>query len=526
MPPAIDESSLGIAAPRTRFIQLIVFVGGLCSVGYEISASRLLAPYFGDSTFIWANLIGLTLTYLALGYWLGGKAADRWPDPRILFGITAVAAVFAGLIPLMSRPILHASLNAFDQVAIGAFYGALVGTILLFAIPITLLGFVTPYAIKISLRDLELAGKTAGRLYALSTVGSILGSFLPVLVLIPIVGTARTFLILSLTLALLSIVGLINARHRNGAAVAVALSILLVAVTIADPAGAIKPPYLGALIHEEQSQYNYIQVLKDGDDTLLALNEGHAIHSIYNPNQVITGGPWDYFVVPPLFRATVPTVSSGLMIGLAAGTAAREMFAAYPNMTIDGVEIDPAVVAVGRKYFDMNEPNLNVIVQDGRYFLRTTNKTYDIVGVDAYHQPYIPFQLTSKEFFQEIAAHLTPQGGAVVNVGRTDTDYRLVDAIATTMSAVFDHVYEIDVDQYDNTMVIGMNGDASIANFNLNASVVAADPVLGQVAAVSVRSGDIREAVPRGLVFTDDRAPIEQVVDQMILGAATGKDEP
>lgn len=509
-----------------RFVEPIVFVGGLCSVGYEISASRLLAPYFGDSTFIWANLIGLTLTYLALGYWLGGKSADRWPEPRILFAITAVAAFFAGLIPLMSRPILRMSLNAFDQVNVGAFYGALLGTILLFAIPITLLGFVTPYAIRIKLQDLERAGKTAGRLYALSTVGSIAGSFLPVLLLIPFVGTAKTFLILSLVLGLLSLAGLIDTQFRLAAAGAVLLAVLLVAITLVDPAGPIKPPYLGTLIHEEQSQYNYIQVLKDGDDTLLALNEGHAIHSVYNPNQLLTGGPWDYFMVAPLFRAEPPPVSRGLMIGLAAGTAARELFAAYPGMTIDGVEIDPAVVAVGRKYFDMNEPNLKVIVQDGRYFLRTTDHHYDIIGVDAYHQPYIPFQLTSKEFFEETAAHLNPGGAVIVNVGRTSTDYRLVDAVATTMLAVFDHVYEINVDLYENTMVVGLNGDASIDNFIQNASALGTASVLGQVAAISVQTGTIREATPHGLVFTDDRAPVEQVVDQMILGAATGKEEP
>lgn len=513
------------AAKGSRFVEPIVFTGGLCSVAYEISASRLLAPYFGDSTFIWANLIGLTLAYLALGYWLGGKAADRWPEPRILFAITAVAAFFAGLIPIMSRPILRASLNAFDQVAVGAFYGALVGTILLFAIPITLLGFVTPYAIKIKLHDLERAGKTAGRLYSLSTVGSIAGSFVPVLLLIPLVGTARTFVILSLVLGLLSIAGLLDVGFRIGAVAAAALSALLILASFAGPAGAIKPPYLGTLIHEEQSQYNYIQVLKDGDDTLLALNEGHAIHSVYNPNQLLTGGPWDYFMVPPLFRAVMPHVSRGLMIGLAAGTAARELFAAYAGMSIDGVEIDPAVVDVGRRYFAMNEPGLQVIVQDGRYFLRTTQNAYDIIGIDAYHQPYIPFQLTTKEFFQEVAAHLAPGGGAVVNVGRAAADYRLVDAIATTMAAVFDHVYEVDVGGYDNTMVIGMNGDASIANFDRHAAALNAGSVLGQVAATSVATGTIREAHPNGLVFTDDRAPVEQVVDQMILGAATGKDK-
>jgi spermidine synthase len=174
----------------------------------------------------------------------------------------------------------------------------------------------------------------------------------------------------------------------------------------------------------------------------------------------------------------------------------------------------------------MNEPNLNVIVQDGRYYLRTTPNSYDIIGVDAYHQPYIPFQLTSKEFFEETAAHLNPGGATIVNVGRTSTDYRLVDAVATTMLAVFDHVYEIDVDLYENTMVVGMNGDASIDNFIQNASALGTASVLGQVAATSVQTGTIREATPHGLVFTDDRAPVEQVVDQMIIGAATGKEEP
>ena len=526
MPPAVTEPSDRRPAPTTRFVEPIVFTGGLCSVGYEISASRLLAPYFGDSTFIWANLIGLTLTYLAIGYWLGGKAADRWPEPRLLFVITAAASFFAGLIPFMSRPILHASLNAFDHVAVGAFYGALVGTILLFAVPITLLGFVTPFAIKITLRDLERAGKTTGRLYALSTIGSILGSFLPVLLLIPVVGTATTFLLLSLALALMSFAGLLDLRFLSGAAGTVALAAVLFVVAFADSAEPIKPPYLGTLIHEEESQYNYIQVLRDGDARMLALNEGHAIHSVYDPHQLITGGPWDYFMVPPLFRSTVRPPERGLMIGLAAGTAARELFAAYPNMDIDGVEIDPAVAAVGREYFDMNEPNLNVIIQDGRYFLRTTTQKYDVVGVDAYHQPYIPFQLTTKEFFQEISAHLTEHGAAVVNVGRAGADYRLVDAIATTMSAVFDHVYEIDVDRYDNTMVIGMDGAASIANFRENAGGVSGDTILSQVAAVSIDSGNVREAVPSGLVFTDDRAPVERVVDEMIVGAATGKEGP
>src|SRR3954447_4667470 len=158
------RDSLSIAQPyqRSRFVEPLAFVGGLSSIGIELSASRLIAPYFGNSTFIWANLIGLTLTYLSIGYYIGGRVADRRPDPRLLYLCTAIAAAFSGLIPVIARPILQLSLDAFDRIAVGAFYGSLVGTLLLLAIPVTLLGFVTPFAIRLRIGDVEGAGKTAG----------------------------------------------------------------------------------------------------------------------------------------------------------------------------------------------------------------------------------------------------------------------------------------------------------------------------------------------------------------------------
>jgi spermidine synthase len=506
---------------RSRFIQPIVFVGGLTSIGIELSASRLLAPYFGSSTFIWANLIGLTLTYLAIGYYAGGRLVDRFPDPRLLYGITATAALFSGLIPLFSRPILDRSLTAFDRVEVGAFYGSLVGTIFLFAIPVTLLGFVTPFAIRLQIGEVRAAGATAGRIYALSTVGSILGSFLPVLVIIPLFGTRASFYSLSGALLLLSFAGLVECRASLLSLFAVVMSLVITGGAL-QARGEIKPPYLGTLVHEGESEYNYIQVLKLGDTYLLALDEGHAIHSEYNPNRLLTGGPWDYFTVAPLFGAkeSVSRPSSALMIGLAGGTAARELLAAYPGMQVDGVEIDQAVVDAGRAYFDMNDSRLNVIVQDGRYFLRTTDRRYDVIGVDAYRQPYIPFQLTTKEFFSEASEHLNPCGSVVVNVGRTETDYRLVDVIGSTMRAVFPHVYEIDVPEYDNTMVVGVSCDSSIATFGANSAALADGSLVKTVAETALSSGNIREVAPGGRIFTDDKAPVELVTDEIIVGEA------
>jgi predicted membrane-bound spermidine synthase len=516
------------AKSQTKTLEGLVFVGGMTSIGIELSASRLLAPYFGSSTFIWANLIGLTLTYLAVGYYLGGKLADRHPHAWILYVVTSIAAFAAGVIPFVSRPILHASLSAFDRLAVGAFYGSLVGVILLFAVPVTLLGFVTPFAIRLRMSDVGTSGNTAGRIYSLSTVGSILGSFLPVLLLIPTIGTAKTFLTLSLALLALSIAGLLESHSYRWVGIAALFVVALIAIGISQANAQIKPPYRGQLVEEAESEYNYIQVLKQGDDYLLALNEGHAIHSIYNPNKSLTGGPWDYFLVAPLFDRSleVGEVKSALMVGLAGGTAARELAAAYPGMQIDGVEIDPEVVRLGKKYFGLDRPDIHVIVEDGRYYLRRTDQNYDIVGVDAYRQPYIPFQLTTKEFFQEVSDHLNEGGTAVVNVGRTQTDYRLVDVIASTMRAVFPYVYEIDVGPYSNTMVIGTKSPSSLASFSENADSLGDGSILRTMAETSLSTGNIRAVSPGGRVFTDDLAPVELVVDQMIVDAAREGENP
>src|SRR5438876_9343105 len=170
---------------------LLVFVSGASSLAVELSASRLLAPYFGTSLFVSANLIGLILLYLTIGYYLGGRLADRYPRPEVLYTLTIIAAFLIGLIPFISRAILFWSLSAFAPYSVSVFYGSLVSVILLFALPVILLGCVSPFAIRLSVKQVVKSGRTAGQLYAISTAGSILGTFLPVLWLIPTIGTYR-----------------------------------------------------------------------------------------------------------------------------------------------------------------------------------------------------------------------------------------------------------------------------------------------------------------------------------------------
>ncbi len=203
----------------------------------------------------------------------------------------------------------------------------------------------------------------------------------------------------------------------------------------------------------------------------------------------------------------------------------KQLTAAYGPVPIDGVEIDSEIADVGREWFDMNEPNLNVIIGDGRYVLRTSDTSYDLIGVDAYKQPYIPFQLTTREFFQEVSDHLTPEGVAVINVGRTDTDYRLVDVISSTMRDVFPNVYVIDTERYMNSIVIATNSPTAIDNFASSLQAQESGSLVHTVGEASLATGNLREVTEVTTVFTDDHAPVEWVVDQIILNAAREESE-
>lgn len=190
------------------FLIAAVLVGGISSLGIELTATQLLQPFFGSSQLIWANVIGLTLIYLTIGYRLGGRLVDRRPEPHVLALILLAAGLTTAPIPLIARPLLQWSATTFQPYSIGVFLGSFFGVLLLLAAPIILLGMVSPFAIRLAMRDVQTAGSTAGSLYALSTVGSIIGTFLPVLVLVPRFGTSITFYIFALALVTLGALGM------------------------------------------------------------------------------------------------------------------------------------------------------------------------------------------------------------------------------------------------------------------------------------------------------------------------------
>ncbi|HMN62729.1 MAG TPA: fused MFS/spermidine synthase [Anaerolinea sp.] len=432
----------------------------------------------------------------------------------------AWGAFTIGLVPLASRPVLRLAANAFDQLQMGALIGSFVVVMVLFIVPITLLGTASPFAIRLAIQDASKAGSISGRIYAVSTLGSFIGTFLPGLLLVPTIGTYRTFLAIS-ALMLLVALGLLWRVSGWKAAAALAWMPLVIAILAVIGVQGFDKSTPG-LVYETESSYNYIQVLQEGEFRYLRLNEGQGIHSIYHPTQLLYAGPWEQVLAAPYFNPA-PVAPAGLrslaIVGLAAGTTARQASVAYPAASIDGYEIDPKIVEVGRKYFGMDLPNLNVIVQDGRYGLAHSPRHYQVISIDAYRPPYIPWHLTTREFFIEVRDHLTPDGVVTINVGRAPNDRRLIEAISATLLSVFPNVYVVDLPGTFNSIIYATAQPSDPANLDANLVSLTqrggVSPLI--LYPLQVVLENLQPAPQGGEVFTDDRAPIEWITNNMVI---------
>jgi spermidine synthase len=406
--------------------------------------------------------------------------------------------------------------------------GSFITVLLLFSLPVTLLGCISPFVIRLAVEDVGSSGQTAGRVYAVSTVGSFLGAFLPDLLLVPTIGTRNTFVLLSLLLLGVGLIGLFRAspkprRHRILLYLPLAIIVILLALLLGGRP--VKAAAVGDLIYEEESSYNYIQVIESVDGCRhLMLNEGGGIHSIYCPDRLRTPGPWDFFLIAPYFNPppfAPDRVERVALIGLAAGTIARQYGEVYGPLPIDGVEIDPEIVRVGREYFAMNQPGLNAIVADGRAYLSQVGHRYTVIGVDAYRLPYIPPHLTTVEFFQEVRDHLTSDGVVAINVGRTADDYRLVRAIVSTLLKVFPSAHVIDVPNSFNAVVVATVQPTEAGNLAANLPVMDDSDFLRLTALNAM--DNLRAMDSSGVVFSDDRASIEWLTNALLIDFILGQ---
>ena len=490
-----------------RFLYILVFVVGTASLGAEIAAVRLMAPFFGASTIVWANTIGVVLVALSIGYWLGGRLGDQRPDLRSLCLVVMAAAVLLAVVPFVARPLFDISVDALDEIEAGAFVGSLFGVLFLIAVPVILLGTCSPWAIRLAVPDVEHAGRVAGRLYAISTAGSLLGTLLAALVLIPLVGTQRTFIIFGLAIAVVAAVGL------GWRAVALPAAI---AGVIAIPVGTVKATDEGEVIFETESEHQYIRVIDQHDgDRALELNEGQATHSLLPAEGYLTDDVWDGYLVLP-FAALSESPERIAILGNAAGTTARAYGHYFPDTIVDGVEIDPELEEVGNRFFDMgSNPNLTVYNEDARPWLRSSDGGYDVIMVDAYRQPYIPFYLATTEFFELARDRLAPGGVVIVNAGHPEDSDDLEQVLGRTLAEVFPTVLRDPIEP-TNTLLVASEAPVSAQRLE----EAARDLPIELRSLALVEAARLGPRLEGGAVYHDDRAPVEWLIDRSILGYA------
>ena len=524
--PATEPVSL------KRYLLALAFCAGAGALGLELAAARLLEPWFGNSQPVWAALISLVLAFLAGGAWLGGRWGDRYPAlPRLL--VTIIAASFLiSLVPIIAPVVLRATVQDLLAFEPGLLLAAGLVVVTLLSLPVLLLGAVTPWAIRIALPAAEGQGQTVGQIYAAATLGSIAGTLAPVLWLIPTFGTRWTFHLLALFLLAAAMVGLLwlPGRRRRVAILAVSVLFWSIAWPVWADTGSVRglgsETGAGTLVFEDESKYNYIAVRQLGSETILKLNEGVGIHSVHHPDSVLSRGIWDYFLLAPWFAAQPvdPAAADVLLLGLAGGTVSSLWSDIYGPAPITGIELDPRILEVGYTYFDMARPNLTAVAADGRRWLQAQpdHRQWDMIGIDAYRVPYIPFHLATVEFFALVRSHLTSAGVVAINVGRIPGDQTLVDSLVVTMQAVFPAVFilnePVPPGTMGNALVIGLAQPADLENYRRQMqSLPSTYPqvfrefaqVTSAQAAAAVRASDL---VP----LSDDRAPIARIVHLIV----------
>jgi len=490
---------------------LNVFVAGMCIMAIEMTAFRLLAPYFGTTQLIITNIIGCILLAIAIGNWIGGRLGDQYRSARGLSWIL-LASAFVGLIVFFAtRPILGWAARSLSEQDLVSFGAALVITVFLFSIPFIFLGMISPYTVRLMTSHQEHVGRRAGTVFVLGTLGSLIGTYLPTFVFIPLLGSNKTFLLFIGILVITAFLGMFRQRSRAGTAAALGFAALLGLLPMSNVT-------MDNVIASDESLYNLIQVVEKDERRLLYLNEGHGYHSVYHKDRHLVGGVWDYFLALPAMMPRDSEITREdpidvLIVGLAAGTVSN-MYSHFfdGRVRIDGVEIDERITDMARQHFNLDTSALSIYHEDGRTFLSRPRGPYDIIIVDAYKQPYVPFHLTTREFFQRCRESLKPGGVLGINVATFDPDSRLLANIQSTMAGVFPELFRIEIGNFDVNFVNNIIGASNTTPHTANLTSRLADIPSSLLRHVekSLRPVSVK---PEDPVFTDDWAPVEWYVD-------------
>ncbi len=493
------------------------FFAGMSVMAVELGASRLLAPYFSSSQIVWTIIIGTIMIAMALGNIYGGRAADKDPDPKRLYGRIAIAAIWIALIPVLGKYIIL-GISAILIISISSGFlviAAFLACMVIFVFPLFLLGTVTPSLARFTMDSVDDSGKIVGTLGAYNTIGSIIGTFLPTFVTIPSVGTSITFLIFAFILLLLSVLYFLSTKQKSIKCIVGAVILILCALFSAKDSFAF---WENDLLYEGESVYNYLQVKEDEESVILSTNVLFGVQSILMKNDELTGMYYDYAMAAPLMAdVNGKTDPKMLVLGMGTGTYAKQCRKYFPAMETTGVEIDEKITELAGTYFELPS-DIPVVTYDGRAYLNADKEKYDVILVDAYQDITIPFQMSGAEFFELVKEHLTEDGVMVVNMNmQTDEPDNICDYLEDTIASVFPYVYTVDVRNNTNCELFA-SGNASMMDTYRNALSSMEDNDLR--AFLTDVSGHMTAYSGGDRILTDDKAPVEllgmQVIDSII----------
>jgi spermidine synthase len=502
-------------------LNMIVFISGGVLMALEIVGSRVLAPYFGNSIFVWGSLISVVLAALSLGYYWGGWLSERNPSFARLLALLLIPGVL-----IFTLPFIYPSVNSWvADVDFGNRLNPLIASTIYFLLPGIFLGTVSPYSIRLAATTLSTVGSTAGTLYAVSTCGSIFGTLFTAFYLIPAIGVKGIIHALGTTLMLLSLLLWPLARVRVGREKAVTMPkpvtpLFLIAALISTFASTDLAA--AKTIFEKDSFYHRIRVEEDEEARYLYFDR--TLQSAMNLDDSTTLR-LIYSRYTSLGLAFRPDAKKALIIGLGGGSIPKKYQKEFPSLEIDVAEIDPEVIQVAKKYFFFKDgKNLRVHAQDGRLFLTRTAQRYDLILLDAYYTDAIPFHLTTREFFQTAEKKLTPNGIVVANVigAVTGPGGRITRSVAKTLREVFPQIYlfptrksdNMSLDTVQNVIVIATKERQrlDIREITKRASAISRDLFPNPLKDIAVSYVDAKIPDQDVPVLTDDYAPTDNLL--------------
>ena len=499
------------------FLYLTEFFAGMGVMAVELGASRLLAPYFSSSQIVWTIIIGTIMIAMACGNVFGGISADKNPDPDILYRRIMIAAVWICAIPFLGKYIILA-ITGLLVITVNTnllIWAAFLACMIIFVFPLFLLGTVTPSLVKYTVNNLDSNGRVVGSLGAFNTIGSIIGTFAPTFITIPAVGTAVTFLIFSGILLILGLVYYVTEKKRR---LFCLLSVLLFAVfSVLGQWGGFAF-WEKNLIYEGESVYNYLKVEDWSDRVILSTNVLFGVQSVKMKSSNLTDMYYDIALAAPVMADVGSKEKSSLLVlGMGTGTYAGQCAKYFPDMAVEGVEIDEKITDLAHRYFDLSA-SIPVSNYDGRAFLNVNRKKYDVIMVDAYQDITIPFQMSSVEFFTMVRDHLAPGGIMVVNLNMyTDEKGSINEYLLDTIDSVFGQVVTADVPGSSNREVFASRqGDLKELLYGGAESLEDTELVflMRKIAyGLEIYKGGSH-------IFTDDKAPVElmgmRAIDDLI----------